>query len=78
MAHNNYYLDLCVDTFVVNDGAVLLRLHDKYNYWNAPGGHIDAGEDINEAALRELLPENWAAAHKQLQKNVADQQQVAA
>ncbi len=57
MAHLNYYLDLCVDTYVVHDGAVLLRLHDKYNYWGAPGGHIDQGEDVNEAALREVWEE---------------------
>ena len=57
MAHLNYYLDLCVDTFVVNKGAVLLRLHDKYNYWGSPGGHIDPGEDANEAALREVWEE---------------------
>lgn len=57
MAHLNYYLDLCVDTYVVNNGAVLLRLHDKYNYWGAPGGHIDPGEDVNEAALREVWEE---------------------
>lgn len=57
MAHNNYYLDLCVETFVVNDKAVLLRLHEKYNYWGTPGGHIDPGEDVNEAALREVWEE---------------------
>ena len=57
MAHLNYYLDLCVDTYVVNEDAVLLRLHDKYNYWGAPGGHIDPGEDVNEAALREVWEE---------------------
>ncbi|MEX0909853.1 MAG: NUDIX hydrolase [Candidatus Paceibacterota bacterium] len=57
MAHLNYYLDLCVDAYVVNSGAVLLRLHDKYNYWGAPGGHIDPGEDVNEAALREVWEE---------------------
>jgi 8-oxo-dGTP pyrophosphatase MutT (NUDIX family) len=57
MAHLNYYLDLCVDTYVVNEGAVLLRLHEKYNYWGAPGGHIDPGEDANEAALREVWEE---------------------
>ena len=57
MAHNNYYLDLCVDTFVVNDGAVLLRYHDKYDMWATPGGHIDPGQDANEAALREVWEE---------------------
>lgn len=57
MAHNNYYLDLCADTVVVNGDAVLLRLHEKYNLWGFPGGHIDAGEDANEAALREVLEE---------------------
>lgn len=57
MAHLNYYLDLCVDTYVVNGDAVLLRLHEKYNYWGTPGGHIDPGEDANEAALREVWEE---------------------
>lgn len=57
MAHINFYLDLCVDTYVVCDNKVLLRLHEKYNYWGAPGGHIDPGEDVNEAALREVWEE---------------------
>ena len=57
MAHNNYYLDLTVETLVVNEGAVLLRLHDKFKVWMGPGGHIDPGEDINEAALREVWEE---------------------
>ena len=57
MAHNNFYLDLCVDVYVVEGDAVLLRLHDKYNYWGAPGGHLDAGEDVNDAARREVYEE---------------------
>lgn len=57
MAHNNYYLDFCVDTYVVNGDAVLLRLHEKYNYWGSPGGHVDPGQDVNEAAIREVWEE---------------------
>lgn len=57
MAHLNYYLDLCAEAFIVNDGAVLLRLHEKYNIWVGPGGHIDPGEDPNEAVLREIWEE---------------------
>ena len=57
MAHLNYYVDLCADAYIVNDGAVLLRLHEKYNFWIAPGGHVDPGEDINQAVLREVWEE---------------------
>ena len=57
MAHANYYLDLCTDAYIVNEDAVLLRLHEKYNFWIAPGGHIDPGEDVNEAVLREVWEE---------------------
>ena len=61
MAHLNYYIDLCVEVFVVNNDSVLLRLHDKYDIWTGPGGHIDPGEDINEAAKREALEESGLA-----------------
>jgi len=57
MAHLNYYLDLCIEAFIVNDGAVLLRLHEKYAIWTGPGGHIDPGEDANEAVQREVWEE---------------------
>ena len=36
------------------------------------------GYGSNEAALRELLPENWAAAQKREQKNLTSPQQAAA
>jgi len=57
MAHLHYALDLCIEAFIVNDNAVLLRLHDKYNIWTGPGGHIDPGEDPNEAVKREAMEE---------------------
>jgi 8-oxo-dGTP pyrophosphatase MutT (NUDIX family) len=58
MAHYHYALDLCIESFIVNDGAVLLRLHEKYSIWTGPGGHIDPGEDSNEAAHREIWEES--------------------
>lgn len=57
MAHLNYYLDLCIEAFIVNENAVLLRLHEKYDIWTGPGGHLDPGEDSNEAVLREVWEE---------------------
>jgi len=57
MAHLHYALDLCIEAFIVNDNAVLLRLHDKYNMWAGPGGHIDPGEDPTEAVKREAMEE---------------------
>lgn len=57
MAHLNYYVDLCTDAYIVNNGAVLLRLHEKYDLWAAPGGHMDPGEDTNQAVLREVWEE---------------------
>lgn len=36
---------------------MLLRLHDKYDIWAGPGGHIDPNEDPNEAAKREAMEE---------------------
>lgn len=57
MSHHNYYLDLCAESYVVNDDAVLLRFHDKVNIWMGPGGHIDPGEDANETAIREAWEE---------------------
>ena len=57
MAHLHYALDLCIEAFIVNDGAVLLRLQDKYNMWAGPGGHIDPNEDPNEAVKREAMEE---------------------
>ncbi len=32
-------------------------MHDKYRTWLAIGGHIEPGEDPNEAALREVREE---------------------
>ncbi len=57
MAHIHEKIDFCADTYIVNGDAVLLRLHEKYNTWFPPGGHVELDEDPEEAALREVQEE---------------------
>lgn len=43
---------------VSDDGdAVVLHLHKRLNLWLQPGGHIDTGESLAAAALREAYEE---------------------
>ncbi|HYF29278.1 MAG TPA: NUDIX domain-containing protein [Candidatus Paceibacterota bacterium] len=57
MPHIHEKIDYAGDVFIVNDGAVLLRMHDKYHMWLPPGGHVELDEDFVEAALREAKEE---------------------
>ncbi len=57
MAHINEKHDLCTDAYIVNGDAVLLRLHEKYDIWIGPGGHLEPNEDPNESILREIWEE---------------------
>lgn len=57
MAHLHDALDWTVDVYIVNDGAVLLRKHDKYKLWLVPGGHIELDELPTDAAIREAKEE---------------------
>ena len=57
MAHTHSSLCYAVETFIVHKNKVLLRYHDKYHFWLSVGGHIESGEDPNEAALREVKEE---------------------
>ncbi len=49
--------DFTVATFVIHQGKVLLLWHKKLNMWLPPGGHIDANELPDEAAVREVKEE---------------------
>ncbi|MDP8921526.1 MAG: NUDIX domain-containing protein [Chloroflexota bacterium] len=49
--------EFTVATFVVHRGRVLLLWHPKHAMWLPPGGHIEAGELPDEAAVREVLEE---------------------
>jgi 8-oxo-dGTP pyrophosphatase MutT (NUDIX family) len=57
MPHIHEKIDYAADVFIVNDDAVLLRMHEKYAMWLAPGGHVELDEDFVEAALREAQEE---------------------
>ena len=49
--------DFTVAVFVVHEQHVLLHAHAKLGLWLPPGGHIDAPELPDEAAVREVWEE---------------------
>ncbi len=57
MPHIHEKIDFVADVYIVNNGRVLLRKHDKYKFWLPVGGHIELNEDPNEAAVREAKEE---------------------
>lgn len=57
MSHIHEHVDFTVEVFVVFNGKVLLRKHDKYSIWLSVGGHIEPNEDPNQSALREVKEE---------------------
>lgn len=57
MGHTSDTLCYCADAYIINRGELLLHLHQLYNLWLAPGGHIDPGENPYQAALREAHEE---------------------
>ncbi len=58
MAHLFYDLDFTVSVFIVNAGRVLLVHHKKLQKWLPVGGHVEIGENPEQAALREALEES--------------------
>lgn len=57
MAHIHEKIDWTVQVFIVFQGKVLIRQHDKYNILLGIGGHIELDEDQIQAAKRECLEE---------------------
>jgi 8-oxo-dGTP pyrophosphatase MutT (NUDIX family) len=45
------------EVFIVHHNKVLLRMHPKLKIWCSIGGHMEDGEDPNQAALREVKEE---------------------
>ncbi len=61
MPHLFYDLDFTVSVFVVHEEKVLLVDHKKLGKWLPLGGHIDIGEDPEQAAYREVEEESGLA-----------------
>lgn len=57
MPHVHDKIDFTAEAFVVHNGKVLLRIHDKYKIWLGVGGHIELDEDPNQAVIREVKEE---------------------
>ena len=49
---------------IVSDGTgqVVLHRHKRLGIWLQPGGHVDAGEEVAAAAVRETLEETGLSA----------------
>ena len=58
-AHDHH---VTASAFVVSKRGVILHRHRRLGIWVQPGGHVDAGEDVLAAALRETLEETGLVA----------------
>ena len=48
---------LAVNVAVLEVGRILLILREDFDVWCMPGGHVDPGESIAAAAVREVWEE---------------------
>lgn len=60
--HEVGQLIVACEVYIVHDGKVLMhkRAEDKKKFpgfWIGPGGHVDEGEDVLSAAMREIKEE---------------------
>lgn len=53
-----------VSVAAIRDGKLLMGLRGDSGKWNLPGGHVEPGEDIRQAARRELYEETGLKADR--------------
>ena len=57
MPNIHYAVDFTVACYIVKAGRVLMIYHTELDKWLPIGGHIDTGEDPDQALLREIREE---------------------
>lgn len=62
MSHPHEIRHMTASAVVIDGGMVLLVHHRATGVWMFPGGHVDAGEDPAQAALREVFEETSVQA----------------
>lgn len=63
------------NVILIRDGSVLLGLRKNVfgdGTWGLPGGHLEIGEELAEAAKRELLEETGIVAREMKFENVVN------
>ena len=58
MAHLHYAIDFTIACYIVKGDRVLMIHHRQLDKWLPLGGHIDPGEDPDQALLREVAEES--------------------
>ena len=46
-----------INTAIIKDGKILLTKREDFEVWCIPGGAVDPGESVAQAAIREALEE---------------------
>jgi ADP-ribose pyrophosphatase YjhB (NUDIX family) len=50
-------INLGVNVAVIEDGRVLLTQREDFEVWCLPGGQVESGESLAQAAVREVREE---------------------